>query len=146
MTQHDGLAGDYLSRVRHLEEELQLKLQYLSTLRTQVPSFAPHERVVGGDMPDPTAHRALRMEELQQEISALYSAIDRARRETERLVLSLPDVRVRTLLEMRYLGGHKWEDIADTLFITPRSALRMHQRALRTVHALLSERAAQQIK
>ena len=32
------------------------------------------------------------------------------------------------------------------LSVTPRSALRMHQKALKTVYALLSERRAQQMK
>ncbi len=139
-------AGDYLSRVRRLEEELSLKLQYLSTLRTQTPTFAPHERVTGGDIGDSTAHRAIRIEELSAEIEGLYNAIEHARRETEQLVRSLPDARVRMLLEMRYLNGYKWDAIADTMFVTPRSALRMHQKALHTVYALLSEKRAQQIK
>lgn len=139
-------AGDYLSRVRRLEEELQLKLQYLSTLRTQTPTFAPHERVTGGDIGDSTAHRAIRMQELSEEIAGLYNAIDHARRETEQLLHALPDTRVRTLLEMRYLNGYKWDTIADAMFVTPRSALRMHQKALHTVYALLSEKRAQQIR
>lgn len=139
-------AGDYLSRVRRLEEEVALKCQYLNTLRAELPSFALHERVTGGDIADSTAHRAVKIAELREEIQGLYNAIDHARRETEHLLRALPDTRVRTLLEMRYLGGYKWDTIADTMFVTPRSALRMHQKALRTVHALLSERRAQQMK
>ena len=139
-------AGDYLSRVRHLEEELAFKLRYLATLRTQLPSFAPHEHVTGGDIADSTANRAMRISELTQEIEGLYNAIDHARRETQALLRSLPDPRVRGLLEMRYLSGCKWDTIADTLYVTPRSAMRLHRRALKTVYALLSERRARQIK
>lgn len=152
MTQPGGLpvesirAGDYLSRVRRLEEEVTLKTQYLNTLRTQLPSFAPHDRVTGGDISDSTAHRAVKIAELREEIAGLYNAIEHARRETEHLLRTLPDSRVRMLLEMRYLGGYKWDTIADAMFVTPRSALRMHQKALKTVYALLSERRAQQMK
>lgn len=149
MTQHhDGLpqetlrAGDYLSRVQRLEEELAFKLQYLSTLRTQQPTFSSSERVQGGDIADSTAHRAIRIQELREEIDGLYNAIDHARRETEQLLQALPDQRVRGLLEMRYLSGFKWDTIAETMFVTPRWAMRMHQRALHTIYALLKERKA----
>ena len=133
-------AGDYLSRVRRLEEELSFKLNYLSTLRTQLPTFAPHEHVTGGDIADSTANRAMRISELTEEIQGLYHAIEHARRETQELIKALPDPRVRGMLEMRYLTGCKWDTIAETMFVTPRSAMRMHRRALKTVYALLSER------
>ncbi|MBQ1946791.1 MAG: hypothetical protein II343_07665 [Clostridia bacterium] len=139
-------AGDYLSRVRRLEEELSFKLQYLATLRTEMPAFAPHERVTGGDIADSTAHRAMRIQELSEEIEGLYNAIDHARKETQALLRLLPDPRVRGLLEMRYLSGYKWDTIADTMFVTPRSAMRMHRRALSTVYALLSDRRARGAK
>lgn len=133
-------AGDYLSRVQRLEEELTCKLQHLSTLRAQYPQSALHERVQGGDIADSTAHRAIRMQELREEIEGLYNAIDHARRETEQLLSLLPSPRVRSLLEMRYLSGFKWDTIAGAMYVTPRAALRMHQRALKTVHLLLSEK------
>lgn len=149
MTQHEHgqpqetlRAGDYLSRVQRLEEELAFKLQYLSTLRTQQPTFSAEERVQGGDIADSTAHRAIKIQELSDEIAGLYNAIEHARCETEQLLRSLPDQRVRGLLEMRYLSGYKWDTIAETMFVTPRWAMRMHQRALHTVYALLQERKA----
>lgn len=135
-------AGDYLSRLKRMEEEADLKLRYLRSLRTQMPSAPARERVQGGDMADSTAHRAIRIEELQQEIAQLYTQMDLVRRETELFISSLPDLRLRSLLEMRYLSGFKWETIADTLFMTTRSAMRLHQRALQTAHVLLSERRA----
>lgn len=140
LTTEEIRAGDYLSRVQRLEEELICKLQYLSALREQYPSLALHERVQGGDISDSTALRAIKMQELRSDIDGLYNAIDHARRETEQLLKCLPSPRVRNLLEMRYLSGFKWDTIADTLYVTPRAAMRMHQRALKTVHILLKEK------
>lgn len=135
-------AGDYLSRLQHMEKEVDFKLRYLRSLRTQMPSAPTQERVQGGDIADSTAHRAIRIEELQQEIAQLYTQMDLVRKETELFIRSLPDLRLRSLLEMRYLSGFKWETIADTLYMTTRSAMRLHQRALQTAHVLLSERRA----
>lgn len=137
-------AGDYLSRVQRLEEELTCKLQYLSTLRAQYPQSALRERVQGGDISDSTALRAIQMQELRAEIEGLYHAIEHARRETSELLRALPSPRVRSLLEMRYLSGLKWDTIATAMYVTPRAALRMHQRALKTVHLLLNEKRQRQ--
>ena len=134
--------SDYLSRLQRMEEEVSFKLQYLHTLRTQMPAPSPGERVTGGDTADSTAHRAIKIAELQQEITHLYEQMDAVRREIEMLIRSLPDLRLRSLLEMRYLSGFKWETIAETMFMTPRSAMRLHQRALQTAHILLTERRA----
>ncbi len=142
LTTEEIRAGDYLTRVQRLEEELTCKLQYLSALREQYPTAALHERVQGGDISDSTALRAVKMQELKEEIAGLYNAIEHARHETELLLRSLPSPRVRNLLEMRYLSGFKWDTIASTLYVTPRAAMRMHKRALRTVHILLKERQA----
>ena len=134
--------SDYLSRLQRMEEEVNFKLQYLHTLRTQMPAARTEERVTGGDMADSTARRAIKIQELQQEIGQLYAHMDAVRRETEMFIRTLPDLRLRSLLEMRYLSGFKWETIAETLFMTPRSAMRLHQRALQTAHILLTERRA----
>lgn len=142
LTTEEIRAGDYLTRVQRLEEELTCKLQYLSTLREQYPTASLHERVQGGDISDSTALRAVKMQELKEEIAGLYNAIDHARRETEQLLRHLPSPRVRNLLEMRYLSGFKWDTIASAMYVTPRAAMRMHQRALKTVHILLKEKQA----
>ena len=142
LTTEEIRAGDYLSRVQRLEEDVGWVdvTGLLSALREQYPSLALHERVQGGDISDSTALRAIKMQELRSEIDGLYNAIDHARRETEQLLKCLPSPRVRSLLEMRYLSGFKWDTIADTLYVTPRAAMRMHQRALKTVHILLKEK------
>ena len=45
----------------------------------------------------------------------------------------------RLILEMRYLGFHTWEQIADTLHYTVRWVRKMHARALDVVDAILKE-------
>ena len=135
-------AGDYLSRLNRMEEEVTLKLQYLHTLRTQMPAARTEERVQGGSMADSTANRAIKIEELQQEITGLYTQMITVRREIELFIRTLPDLKLRSLLEMRYLSGFKWETIADTLLMTTRSAMRLHSRALQTAHVPLTERRA----
>ena len=49
--------------------------------------------------------------ELQQEISRLMAKS----REVEQHIARLPDERHRAVLELRYLCGHTWEEIAERL-------------------------------
>lgn len=133
-------AGDYLSRSSRLEEEVRCKLQYLRSLRDATPGGLQMDKVQPGEPADPTLHRVVKMEELREDIDALYAQIEKAQRDSAHLIAALPDARMRMLLEMRYLSGFKWDVIAQNMFITPRSVLRMHQRALKTVHVLLAER------
>lgn len=135
-------AGDYLSQVRRMENEITCKLAHMRCLREARPGGLQLNPIHGSDVSDPTSDHALRIEELQQEISALYENMRQTRSRIARIVSRLPNTRARCLMEMRYLSGFTWEEIAESLAITPRSAYRLHQKALRSVDVLLREREA----
>jgi len=135
-------AGDYLSQVRHIENEITCKLAHMRCLRDLRPGSLRVNPPSGSGDSDPTGEHALRIEELRQEINALYEDMRKTRSRIARIVARLPNTRTRCLMEMRYLSGLTWEEIAESLSITPRSALRLHQKALRSVDVLLRERDA----
>jgi len=135
-------AGAFLSQVRRMENELSCKLAHVRCLREALPGGLQTGAWRGGEISDPTGRNALCIAELQQEIDALYQQVRKKRMEIARVVNRLPNTRARSLMEMRYLSGLGWERIAESLCITPRSALRLHQKALRSVDALLMEKDA----
>ena len=135
-------AGEFLSQVRRMENELSCKLAHVRCLRETMPSGLRTGAWRGGDISDPTGRNALCIAELQQEIDALYRQVHKKRSEISRVIRRLPNTRARSLMEMRYLSGLGWERIAESLCITPRSALRLHQKALHTVDVLLLEKQA----
>lgn len=126
-------AERYLGRVGALQSEMTCQLQHLRALRE-------HSRGQEG-APDPLT--ALRLRQVRRRVEQLRDALARAQRETAWAIDRLPNPRARTLMEMRYLSCLTWDEIAQALYASPRAALRMHQRALRQVDILLSEREAQ---
>ena len=55
------------------------------------------------------------------------------RRAIQAAIDTVPDARLRTLLEYRYIDGRKWESIAEALCLDFRHTLRLHCRALAAV-------------
>ena len=135
-------AGDYLSQVRRIENEITCRLAHIRCLREARPGGLVLDAVHTGGAGDPTGDQAVRIEEMQKEIEQLYGSMQKIRSDIARTVGRLPDTRARCLMEMRYLSGLSWERIAESLSITPRSALRLHQKALRSVDAMLCEKHA----
>ena len=70
--------------------------------------------------------------ELQQEIAQL---MDKSR-EAEKQIGRLTDERYRAVLELRYLCGHTWEEIAERLHFTLRWVHKLHREALEQFAAL----------
>ena len=66
-------------------------------------------------------------EELQKEIARLRAKASRA----EKLIATLEDDRYRTVLQLRYLCGYDWQDIADRLHFSLRWVHKLHGEALR---------------
>ena len=58
-------------------------------------------------------------------------------RQLQTLIDSLPVPEYRTLLELRYLSGSKWEEIAEAMSMHVRWVYRMHGRALQAAQKIL---------
>lgn len=121
-------AERYLGRVGALQSEMTCQLQHLRALRERESTM-------------PERHTLLRMQQVRQRIEQLRTQQHTVQREVTCALERLPSPRARILMEMRYLSGFTWEEIAQAMHLSPRAALRMHQRALRLVDILLSEQA-----
>ena len=58
-------------------------------------------------------------------------------KQLQALIDSLPVPEYRTLLELRYLSGSKWEEIAEAMSMHVRWVYRMHGRALQAAQKIL---------
>lgn len=61
------------------------------------------------------------------------------RAEVAAMIDRLPDARYRTILQLRYLNGYKWEQVAGEAGYTVRHALAIHAQALAFVQAELDK-------
>ena len=129
-----------MMRVRMLEESIACKRAYIKGLRACAAPAAGIAATGRSDQPaDKTGAAAVKIADLEEEIASLEARLCAARRDTERLIARLPSPRSRCLLEMRYLSALPWEGISEALGISPRAALRRHQRALQLVSGYLEE-------
>ena len=93
------------------------------------------------------------IQEAQSEFRMMSSTVDNFESTVDRKIDELINLKIeiaetinqvrnenyRLILEMRYLGFHTWEQIADTLHYTVRWVRKMHARALDVVDAILKE-------
>jgi DNA-directed RNA polymerase specialized sigma24 family protein len=119
-------AERYLSRVTLLQSEMTCQLQHLRALRERYRAGGKEDTVL-----------ILRIRQVRRQAESLQQQLSAVQREVSAAIARLPDPRVRAMMEMRYLSGLTWEEIAEALFSSPRAALRMHQRALRQISLLL---------
>lgn len=133
-------AQRFLLRPRRLAEIIACQQIHISTLQSKVGSPDLGIRVTGSAPADRTAYLACKISEMREETARLERQQALALVQVKRLLRGMPSPRAACLLEMRYLSGLTWSAISDALHLTPRTALRLHQRALRLVQQLLEDR------
>ena len=84
----------------------------------------------------------VKMLDLESDINASIDALVDVKREIMEAVQYLPATEHRTLLELRYICGKTWEDIAATMFYSVRNIHTLHSVALRELDKLLAKIAA----
>ena len=77
------------------------------------------------------------LSDLAADITAEVQAYAALQRQLQTLIDSLPVPEYRTLLELRYLSGSKWEEIAEAMSMHVRWVYRMHGRALQAAQKIL---------
>ena len=112
-------AKAYFAQARSLPVQIQAKTKQLQAVRT---------------LQEPLAALP---EDLAADITAEVQAYAALQRQLQTLIDSLPVPEYRTLLELRYLSGSKWEEIAEAMSMHVRWVYRMHGRALQAAQKIL---------
>lgn len=135
---------EYLKQIRSIDLQIDIKLGLLSRLR----ALATKASTVLSDMPrgdspnlQPMETIVVNMIDLENEINSDIDRLIDLKREILQIIQNVRDPRYQSLLEMRYLGYMKWEDIAEQLECDVRSAYRAHEGALRAVNSILRKRS-----
>lgn len=118
-------AKAYFAQARSLPVQIQAKTKQLQAVRTLQEPLAAL----------PEASKTL--SDLAADITAEVQAYAALQRQLQALIDSLPVPEYRTLLELRYLSGSKWEEIAEAMSMHVRWVYRMHGRALQTAQKIL---------
>lgn len=132
-------AKEYLRQYRYIDRSVEAKLERIERLRALAERrTAAYGRRGGGGTRtsdgrmDVVARLIDAQRELDQEIARLLDT----KAAIEAAIARLPDARMRALLELRYLQGRRWDDIAAALGYSRENTLRLHRAALRKVDTL----------
>ena len=138
-------AKQFLSRAWYLEEQVRSKEEQIERLRSLA-------RGTGAGFGGTGVRQARNVTAMQDAIvkiteaeEDLYREIDErvtAEMEVADVINRVPDVKLRLILEKRYLLFHSWEDVADEMAYTRRWILKKHADALDAVQRILDEREA----
>ena len=135
---------DCLIQTNQLEQLLSSQLReirYLQELTLQMSSAFGKERVKGGSgIQDRMAEQVAQIADLEREIKEETAELVAKKRSMREIIYSIHDPRRRMLMRMRYLENMRWEEIADHMNITPRSAHMLHRRTLEDLNAARQKR------
>ena len=129
-------AKEYLRQYRYIDRSVEAKLERIERLRAlAVTVMAAYGRNggSGGRSPDSRMDVVARLVDAQRELDVEIAQLLDTKAAIEAAIARLPDARMRTLLELRYLQGRKWDDIAAALGYCRDNVLRLHRAALQKV-------------
>ena len=124
---------EYLSRPQKLRKQIARKLVRVESLRWFASRLTPTVREVEvKSTPDPARMQAFLSEAADEEQAVLRmrKELDRVLDETALYISYIPDSRIVRVMELRYLEGLDWQEIALEMDYFISSVYRVHRKAL----------------
>lgn len=136
-----GLSVDprgYLRQAQRVRELIQAKQERIERWRLLAESTTITLRDKlgsGGQLPSSLVENCVcNIVDLSQELAEEIEALAEAERAVAAAIREfVDDATDRTLLELRYLNGLKWEEIADRLDLTVRWVMSLHKNVLEEI-------------
>ena len=136
-------AKEYLTRLKDMDRQIDLDLRELEqwrALSTRLTGGASEERRSPNRATEaPFVKCVEKIAELERKITEEVDALVDFKAEALDMIRRIPDFDQREVLEMRYLGGAAWSDIAEKRHFTTRWILRLHSRGLAALEKILRE-------
>ena len=126
----------YLSQAVRLNQIINSKLEDLESLRSLAESATSNirsDKVSVSGVTQAMAEAAVSIVDLSREINAEIDMLVDLKREIHGLIRQVEDWDCRLLLEMRYINGKSWDEIAEQWNYSTRGILKIHGRALKEV-------------
>ena len=133
------IAPDVLLKPRQIRREIERKQMRIETLRRFAEHLtSPLREVRVKSTPDPTRMQALLAEATDEEkqLPLLEAELEQALAAAAIMVSTLPDERLVHLMELRYLEGRSWEEVAAEMGYSQSQMFKLHRAAMSqfTIH------------
>ena len=136
-------AKDYLSQAIWLDQTIDSKLEQLAVLKSlsmKVTTNYTKEKTRGGQPEKSRMENTIvKVIDLENEINEDIDRLIDLKRDIMETINKISDLNHQLLLEMRYLGGKGWDEVAQSLGYDRRWILRLHGRALKEIEVKMKE-------
>ena len=132
-------AKEYLRSYRRMAEKLKQiedDIDHMKLERDSIQIRADGMPASSG-ISDRVATLAAKIVDMENDYLGKREDLLRHRAEIREVILSVPDDRQSEVLDLRYIQGLKWEEIADRMAYYPRHVQRIHGYALLEVQKIL---------
>jgi DNA-directed RNA polymerase specialized sigma subunit len=130
-------AKEYLSQALWLDQRVNTKLEQLQTLRElsmKVSANLTVEKVAGGNnKKGHMENTVVKIVDLEKEIKEDVERSIAIKAEIMNTISQVDDPIGQIILEMRYINGKGWDEIARDLKYNDRSVFKIHSRALKEI-------------
>lgn len=126
-------AKEYLSQAFRLDQRINSKLEQAASLRElaiKATASIHAERISGTKERSPMENAIVKLVDLEHEIDADIDRLVDLKRELMFFISDIGEPSYRLLLELRYLEGRNWEEIAKIMGCNLRWIYRLHGKAL----------------
>ena len=131
-------AKEYLSQYRNLNTRVNAKCEQLARLRELSTKVSAGQ---GGGAPgyvsDRVGNIVAKICDAEREINAMIDRLIDLKAEIEHTIAAVPDETLRHLLELRYINGKTFEQIAVDMHYSWRHIIRIHGDALSAVRNVI---------
>jgi len=127
-------AKEYLSQAFQLDQRINSKLEQVSMLRDlalKTTSVLQDDKVQSTKQQSPMESALVKLMNLEEEINDDIDQLIDLKRELATFVAEIENPSYRLLLELRYLSGSTWEEVAAMMGYDVRWVYRLHRKALK---------------
>ena len=142
LRQRNDACVEYLHRALVLDMQIDAafeRIQQLRALAERRTAVYGRERVGGSGAADHRMDVVARIVDAERELDEQIDRMIALREEIRGIIGRVRDDRMRILLELRYLNGRTWEDVAEEMSYTTRNIYNLHSAALKIVAPLIAE-------
>ena len=132
----DMTAKEYLRQYRDADDAINAKLDQIHRLRelaTKTTQTLTPDRVRSSGEQDKVAAIVAKIVDIEREVDRDIDGLREIKRQVERAIAMVPDVKQRKVLARRYINGQTWERIAVDLDLSYQWVCELHGRALQNI-------------
>lgn len=133
-----GALIEYLQRAQTLNLRIDAGFERINQLRALAErrtTVYGRERTSGSSPTDGRMDVVARIVDAERALDLQIDRMLEMKQEIANLIARVPDERMRSLLELRYLNGLTWEAVAERMHYTTRNVYNLHNAALKVVAA-----------